>query len=72
VPQEGNTKHARVVRISYTLSRDTTELPASWRDTTRIYAALAHRLGVPEAEVATVVAPLFGLNVRSDQYLYKR
>jgi hypothetical protein len=25
VPQEGNTKHARVVRISYTLSRDTTQ-----------------------------------------------
>jgi hypothetical protein len=25
VPQEGNTKHARVMRISYTLSRDTTD-----------------------------------------------
>jgi hypothetical protein len=26
MPQEGNTKHACVVRISYTLSRDTTQI----------------------------------------------
>jgi crotonobetainyl-CoA:carnitine CoA-transferase CaiB-like acyl-CoA transferase len=58
VPREGNSKHARVVRISYTLSRDTTlsrtpgrvRLPAPMLG--QHTDAILHHLGYNEATIA--------------------
>jgi hypothetical protein len=46
MPREGNSKHARVIRISYTLSRDTTEEP-----TYRQFTTLAAELGLQRQDL---------------------